>query len=115
MFLRDILDKIKPNFIEGGRFEKFSSTFEAFESFAFTPNTVTGGNNSDRYRGCHIRDAVDLKRTIITVVIALMPALLFGMWNIGHQTALSYNLDWGFWHQFWFVLMLIRQINEPLT
>ena len=102
MFLRDILDKIKPNFIEGGRFEKFSSTFEAFESFAFTPNTVTGGKNSDRYRGCHIRDAVDLKRTIITVVIALMPALLFGMWNIGHQTALSYNLVWGFWHQFWF-------------
>ena len=102
MILRDFLDKLKPNFSEGGRFEKLSSTFEAFESFAFTPNTVTGGKKSDRYKGCHIRDAVDLKRTIITVVIALMPALLFGMWNIGHQTAISLGLDWGFWHQWWF-------------
>lgn len=102
MKLRDFIDKIKPNFTQGGRFEKLSSTFEAFESFAFTPNTVTGGKVAPSYRGSHIRDAVDLKRTIITVVIALMPALLFGMWNIGHQTASFYNLDWGFWHQFWF-------------
>ena len=102
MILRDMFDKLKPNFSKGGRFEKLESTFEAFESFAFTPNTVTGGKVGNTYRGSHIRDAVDLKRTIITVVIALMPALLFGMWNIGHQTALSYGLDWGFWHQFWF-------------
>ncbi len=102
MKLRDFIDKIKPDFSKGGRFEKLSSTFEAFESFAFTPNTVTGGKVAPSYRGSHIRDAVDLKRTIITVVIALMPALLFGMWNIGHQTASFYNLDWGFWHQFWF-------------
>jgi Na+-transporting NADH:ubiquinone oxidoreductase subunit B len=102
MKLRDFIDKIKPDFSKGGRFEKLSSTFEAFETFAFTPNTVTGGKVAPSYRGSHIRDAVDLKRTIITVVIALMPALLFGMWNIGHQTASFYNLDWGFWHQFWF-------------
>lgn len=102
MFLRDLLDKIKPNFSKGGKFEKLSSTFEAFESFAFTPNTVTGGQVGARYTGCHLRDAVDLKRTIITVVIALLPALFFGMWNIGHQTSLSYGLEWGFWHQFWF-------------
>lgn len=102
MKLRDFIDKIKPDFTQGGRFEKLSSTFEAFETFAFTPNTVTGGKVAPSYRGSHIRDAVDLKRTIITVVIALMPALLFGMWNIGHQTASFYNLDWGFWHQFWF-------------
>lgn len=102
MKLRDFIDKIKPDFSKGGRFEKLSSTFEAFESFAFTPNTVTGGKVAPSYRGSHIRDAVDLKRTIITVVIALLPALLFGMWNIGHQTASFYNLDWGFWHQFWF-------------
>ena len=102
MRLRDYIDKLKPKFSKGGKFEKFSSTFEAFESFAFTPNTVTGGKPGLRYKGCHLRDAVDLKRTIITVVIALMPALLFGMWNIGRQTALSYGLDWGFWHQLWF-------------
>ncbi len=102
MILRDFFDKLKPNFSKGGRFEKLSSTFEAFESFAFTPNTVTGGKVGGGYKGSHIRDAVDLKRTIITVVIALLPALLFGMWNIGHQTATYYGLDWGFWHQWWF-------------
>ncbi|MBP5190480.1 MAG: NADH:ubiquinone reductase (Na(+)-transporting) subunit B [Bacteroidales bacterium] len=102
MTLRDFFDKLKPNFSKGGRFEKLSSTFEAFESFAFTPNTVTGGKMRDRYRGSHIRDAVDLKRTIITVVIALLPALLFGMWNIGHQTAVSSGLDWSFWYKWWF-------------
>lgn len=100
MFIRDIFDKLKPKFSKGGRFEKFSSTFEAFESFAFTPNTVTGSGQR-AYKGSHIRDAVDLKRTIITVVIALMPALLFGMWNIGHQTSVAYSLDWGFWQEFW--------------
>lgn len=100
MFIRDIFDKLKPKFSKGGRFEKFSSTFEAFESFAFTPNTVTGSGQRS-YKGSHIRDAVDLKRTIITVVIALMPALFFGMWNIGHQTSVAYSLDWGFWQEFW--------------
>lgn len=100
MFIRDIFDKLKPKFSKGGCFEKFSSTFEAFESFAFTPNTVTGSGQR-AYKGSHIRDAVDLKRTIITVVIALMPALLFGMWNIGHQTSVAYSLDWGFWQELW--------------
>ncbi len=102
MALRDLFDKMKPDFSKGGKFEKFESTFEAFESFAFTPNTVTGGKVGSTYKGSHIRDAVDLKRTIITLVIALVPALLFGMWNIGHQTVLSYSLDWGIWHEFWF-------------
>ncbi len=102
MTLRSLFDKTKPHFSKGGKYENLSSTFEAFESFAFTPNTVTGGKVGLGYKGCHIRDAVDLKRTIITVVIALIPALLFGMWNTGHQTALSYGLEWSFWHQWWF-------------
>ena len=110
MILRDLFDKIKPNFSKGGRFEKLSSTFEAFESFAFTPNTVTGGAVGNAYRGSHIRDAVDLKRTIITVVIALLPALLFGMWNIGRQTAVSVPLDWVFGHQFCFCCLRRRLI-----
>ena len=83
MSLRNYLDKIKPHFEKGGKWERLHSTFEAFESFAYTPNTVTR-------RGSHVRDAVDMKRTMIIVVIALLPALLFGMWNIGHQTALLY-------------------------
>lgn len=97
MSLRSYLDKIKPNFEKGGRHEKLHSTFEAFERFAYTPNTVTR-------KGSHVRDAVDLKRTIITVVIALLPAMLFGMWNIGRQTALAYPgaLENTFWHCFWF-------------
>ena len=80
--LRRFIDKIKPNFVKGGRFAWLQSTFEAFETFAFTPNRVTK-------RGCHVRDAIDLKRAMITVVIALVPAMLFGMWNIGYQHFIS--------------------------
>jgi Na+-transporting NADH:ubiquinone oxidoreductase subunit B len=76
--LRRFIDKLKPTFSEGGKLAKLESTFEAFETFAFTPNRVTK-------QGCHVRDAVDLKRAMITVVIALIPAMLFGMWNIGYQ------------------------------
>ncbi len=100
MSLRSIIDKVKPNFEKGGKFEKLHSTFEAFESFAYTPNRVTT-------KGSHVRDAVDVKRTIILVVIALIPATLFGMWNIGHQTALAYGSAVSFaptdvWQCFWF-------------
>ena len=84
--LRRFIDKIKPNFVEGGKFAWLQSTFEAFETFAFTPNRVTKS-------GCHVRDAIDLKRAMIVVVIALVPAMLFGMWNIGYQTAL-HSPDW---------------------
>lgn len=80
--LRDFLDKIKPNFEKGGRFEKLHSTFDAFETFLFVPNTVTK-------KGSHIRDAIDMKRTMATVVLAMIPALLFGIWNVGYQHFLS--------------------------
>lgn len=76
--LRNLVDRIKPAFEEGGRFGFLHSTFDAFETFLFVPNTVTR-------RGAHIRDANDLKRTMIIVIIALLPALLFGMFNIGYQ------------------------------
>ncbi len=100
--LRRYIDKIKPSFSEGGRFPWLHSTFEAFETFAFTPNRVTA-------RGSHVRDAIDLKRAMIMVVIALMPAMLFGMWNIGYQTSL-HAADWPFrlgtsaswWYCLWF-------------
>ena len=86
--LRHIIDKIKPTFSKGGKLPWLESTFEAFETFAFTPNRVT-------QRGCHVRDAIDLKRTMIIVVIAMVPAMLFGMWNIGYQTSLR-SSDWPF-------------------
>ena len=103
--LRRYIDKIKPTFSEGGKLAWLQSTFEAFETFLFTPNTVTK-------RGSHIRDAVDMKRSMITVVIALMPALLFGMWNIGWQS-LVVSGQWsvvsgqpaGFWLCFAFGLV----------
>lgn len=79
--LRQFIDKIKPNFVEGGKWAWLQSTFEGFETFAFTPNETTR-------KGAHIRDAIDMKRAMITVVFALIPALLFGMFNIGYQTGL---------------------------
>ncbi len=100
--LRGLIDKIKPTFSEGGKAAWLGSTFEAFETFLFTPNTTTA-------RGSHVRDGIDLKRAMITVVVALMPALLFGMWNIGYQTSLraeQWPFELGtaasFWYCLWF-------------
>jgi len=80
--LRKYVDKIKPHFQKGGKFEKLESTFEAFETFLFVPDKVTT-------QGSHIRDAMDMKRTMSLVVISLIPALLFGMWNVGYQHYLA--------------------------
>lgn len=77
--LRKLLDKIKPNFEKGGKLEKFYPAFNAFETFLFVPDHTTAA------KGAHIRDAIDLKRTMILVVISLVPCLLFGMWNVGYQ------------------------------
>ncbi len=93
--LRNYIDKIKPQFEKGGRFEKLHSTFDAFETFLFVPDTVTK-------RGSHIRDTLDMKRTMIVVVVATIPAMLFGMWNIGYQHFLSHGETVTFWQQFWY-------------
>ena len=87
--LRNYLDKIKPQFKEGGKFEKLHSTFDAFETFLFVPDKTT-------FRGSHIRDAIDMKRTMSLVLIALIPALLFGIWNVGYQHFLSLGQQAGF-------------------
>ena len=90
MGLRNYIDKIKPNFEQGGKLAKFHSTFEAFETFLYTPNRVTSS-------GAHIRDAADMKRNMIYVLIALIPCFLFGTWNIGYQHFLSLGEDVTFW------------------
>ncbi|MGB5322599.1 NADH:ubiquinone reductase (Na(+)-transporting) subunit B [Lutimonas sp.] len=77
-FLRKQLDKIKPHFDKGGKFEKYAPAFNGIDTFLFVPNHTTK-------HGAHIRDGIDLKRVMITVVIALLPALIFGMWNVGYQ------------------------------
>lgn len=88
--LRSLIDKIKPNFEKGGKLEAFHSTFDAFETLLFVPNHVT-------VKGSHIRDYIDMKRTMIIVVMALMPALLFGIWNVGYQNALATGSEMAFW------------------
>ena len=80
--LKSYLDSIKPAFMPGGRLKSFRSVYEGFESFLFTPDTTSKS-------GVHIHDSNDSKRTMIIVVIALIPALLFGMYNIGYQRYLS--------------------------
>ncbi len=84
--LRNLLNNIKPNFEKGGKLEKFHPAFDAFETFLFVPNHTT------KRKGTHVRDAIDLKRTMILVVLSLVPCLLFGMWNIGYQHHLALGI-----------------------
>ncbi|MDP3461194.1 MAG: NADH:ubiquinone reductase (Na(+)-transporting) subunit B [Bacteroidales bacterium] len=102
-FLRDFLDKQKPHFVKGGRFEKLHSTFDAFETFLFVPNRVT-------HTGAHIRDAIDMKRTMIIVVVALLPALIFGIWNVGYQHYISHGMAYDFWPMFGYGLLKVVPI-----
>ena len=93
--LRNLVDKLKPTFSEGGKLSALHSTFEGFETFLFVPNTTT-------QKGAHVRDCNDMKRTMIMVVLALVPALLFGMYNTGYQHFLSLGQEAGLWQCFWF-------------
>ena len=81
-FLRNYLNKIKPNFEEGGKLHAFRSLFDGFETFLFVPNDTAKS-------GVNIHDAIDSKRIMSLVVIALMPAMLVGMYNIGLQNAMA--------------------------
>lgn len=82
-FLRNRLDSIHHHFEKGGKWEKFYFAYEAFATFLFVPNSVSGE------KGVQIRDAVDLKRLMATVVISMVPCLLFGIWNVGDQHFLA--------------------------
>ncbi len=94
--LRNLLDKIKPTFEKGGKLSMFRSVFEGFETFLYVPNETS------RRRGVQIHDAVDSKRIMIMVVIALVPAMLFGMYNVGYQHFLAIGQleTAGFWSIF---------------
>lgn len=100
--LKKQIDKIKPKFEPGGKYSKFQSVFDGFYTFLFTPNETS-------HSGVHIHDANDSKRTMIIVVLALLPCCLFGMWNIGYQHALATGGSTGgiiplFLYGFWAVL-----------
>ncbi len=100
MNVRNIVDKIKPTFEKGGKLGFLHSTFDAFETFMFVPNTVTK-------KGSHLRDCVDIKRVMIIMVIALVPAFLFGIWNTGYQHSVAFNMNWTFLQMVWYGLLKI--------
>ena len=94
---RNILNTVKPHFLKGGKLEKMYPAYDAFETFLFVPEHTTKS-------GTHIRDGIDLKRSMFMVIIAMLPVLLFGMWNIGEEyykaieesTSLLKNISFGF-------------------
>ncbi len=96
--LRNYIDKIKPHFEKGGKLEKLHSVFDGFETFLFVPNETSKS-------GVHMHDARDSKRTMSIVILALVPALLFGMYNIGYQHNLALGTDPGFIQTFLFGLL----------
>jgi Na+-transporting NADH:ubiquinone oxidoreductase subunit B len=94
--VRNLLEKVKPNFEKGGKLEKFYPAYNAFETFLFVPGHTAPAD------GAHIRDAMDLKRTMILVVLSLMPCLFFGMWNVGYQHYNAIGVDASFMQHFTF-------------
>ncbi len=94
-FLKRFLDRVRPDFEEGGRFQSLRSVYDGFDTFLFTPSTTANS-------GVHVHDAMDSKRTMIIVVLALMPCLLFGMYNTGYQHWLACGQGLG---PFWTMLL----------
>ncbi len=87
-------------FKKGGKLWFLHSTIDAFDTFLRVPGTVTR-------TGAHVRDAVDLKRIMIIVVLALVPAALFGMWNVGYQHSLATGIESGLLANFWYGLLKV--------
>jgi Na+-transporting NADH:ubiquinone oxidoreductase subunit B len=102
---RKLLDNIKPKVQKGAKFHWLHSTYDAFETFAFVPKTTSKS-------GSHIHDVIDMKRTMTVVILALMPALLFGMYNVGYQHYLSTGVlaTTSFFSLFWFGFLKVLPI-----
>ncbi|HBH05426.1 MAG TPA: NADH:ubiquinone reductase (Na(+)-transporting) subunit B [Flavobacteriales bacterium] len=102
--MKDFLAKYRPNFEKGGKYEKLMPLFGTIDTFLYVPDHTTKS-------GSHVRDAIDLKRTMIVVVIALVPALLFGIWNAGHQhyvfSGEYLDMAEGFWPKVWYGIQKI--------
>ena len=103
-FLRKTLDNIKKPFGKGEKYERFAPAINAFDTFLFVPNHTTT-------KGAHVRDAVDLKRTMVTVIIALLPALVYGIYNTGYQyyvqTGEAFTFMDAFIHGSWKIVPMI--------
>ncbi len=91
--IKNIIDKTKPHFEKGGKYEKWMPVYESFETFFFVPGTVTS-------KGSHIRDGIDMKRAMMMVILALVPTLLFGMWNVGNLFYISIGQEATFMQEF---------------
>ena len=110
---KNMLSSVKPHFESGGKLEKLYPAYDAFETFLFVPDHTT-------HKGTHIKDAIDLKRTMAFVVLAMLPCILFGMWNIGDQYYRALNVEatffenliFGFWK---FLPLLIVSYAVGLT
>ena len=110
---KNILNSVKPHFEAGGKLEKLYPAYDAFETFLFVPDHTT-------HKGTHIKDAIDLKRTMAFVVLAMLPCILFGMCNIGDQYYSAINVEatffenliFGFWK---FLPLLIVSYAVGLT
>ena len=102
MSLRKYLDNIKPTFEKGGKLHAFRSVFDGLETFLYVPNTTS-------VSGTNIHDAIDSKRIMSFVVIALLPALLFEMYNIGYQNfaAAGKLAEASFWNMFMFGFLAV--------
>ena len=102
--IRKSLDRIKKPFGKGQKLEKLAPAINAFDTFLFVPNHITK-------KGAHIRDAIDLKRTMVTVIIALLPALLYGIYNTGYQyliqTGSPFTFIEAFIHGSWKIMPMI--------
>ena len=100
--LKNYIDRIRPNFEEGGKLHAFKSLYDGFETFLFVPNTTSQSGSS-------IHDAIDSKRIMSFVDIALLPALLFGMYNVGYQNYLAANMlgSASFWSVFIFGFLAV--------
>lgn len=100
--IKEIFDKLRPSFEEGGKLKAFRSVFDGMETFMLVPNTTSK-------IGVSVHDAIDSKRIMSFVVIALLPALLFGMYNIGYQNAVAADklAETGFWSMFFYGFLLV--------
>jgi len=87
-FIKNNLDKVRDQFEEGGKFQRFYPLFEATDTILFSTDEKTNS-------GPHIRDSIDTKRVMILVVLTLIPLYIFGSINIGYQNAVSSNLERG--------------------
>ncbi|MEQ8903932.1 NADH:ubiquinone reductase (Na(+)-transporting) subunit B [Ekhidna sp.] len=103
-FLQKKFDQLKPLFEKGGKYEKFYPIYEGHRTIFFSPDIITGK------KGTQIKDATDLKRLMMTVIIAMLPCLIFGMWNVGHQHFIATGVEATILDEFWIGILKVVPI-----